>query len=41
MRDDRDILWPKPASAPEKGRGPQCGKDRRSAIVCPCSEMLG
>ena len=36
MRDDRDILWPKPASAPEKGRGPHCGKDRRNAIVCPC-----
>ena len=41
MRDGRDIQRPKPASAPEKGRGPQCGKDRRSAIVCPCSEMLG
>ena len=36
MRDDRDIQRPKPASAPEKGRGPQCGKDRRSATVCPC-----
>ena len=36
MRDDRDIQWPKPASAPEKGRGPLCGKDRRSATVCPC-----
>ena len=36
MRDARDIQRPKPASAPEKGRGPQCGKDRRSATVCPC-----
>ena len=36
MRDDRDIQRPKPASAPEKGRGPLCGKDRRSATVCPC-----
>ena len=36
MRDDRDIQWPKPASAPEKGRGPLCGKDRRRATVCPC-----
>ena len=36
MRDDRDIQRSKPASAPEKGRGPQCGKDRRSATVCPC-----
>ena len=36
MRDDRDIQRPKPALAPEKGRGPHCGKDRRSATVCPC-----
>ena len=36
MRDDRDIQRSKPASAPEKGRGPHCGKDRRSATVCPC-----
>ena len=39
MRDDRDIQRPKPASAPEKGRGPQCGKDRRSATVCPCRHV--
>ena len=36
MRDARDIQRSKPASAPEKGRGPLCGKDRRSATVCPC-----
>ena len=39
MRDDRDIQRSKPASAPEKGRGPQCGKDRRSATVCPCRHV--
>ena len=39
MRDDRDIQRPKPASAPEKGRGPHCGKDRRSATVCPCRHV--
>ena len=39
MRDDRDIQRPKPASAPEKGRGPLCGKDRRSATVCPCRHV--
>ena len=39
MRDDRDIQRPKPASAPEKGRDPQCGKDRRSATVCPCRHV--
>ena len=36
MRDDRNIQRPKPASAPEKGRGPHCGKARRRATVCPC-----
>ena len=35
-RDGRDIQRPKLASAPEKGRGPHCGKDRQSATVCPC-----
>ena len=39
MRGARDIQRPKPASAPEKGRGPQCGKDRRSATVCPCRHV--
>ena len=39
MRDDRDIQRSKPASAPEKGRGPHCGKDRRSATVCPCRHV--
>ena len=39
MRDDRDIQRPKPASAPEKGRGPQCGKARRSTTVCPCRHV--
>ena len=39
MRDDRDIQRSKPASAPEKGRGPQCGKDRRSTTVCPCRHV--
>ena len=39
MRDDRDIQRPKPASAPEKGRGPHCGKARRSATVCPCRHV--
>ena len=39
MRDARDIQRSKPASAPEKGRGPQCGKDRRSATVCPCRHV--
>ena len=40
LRDDRDIQWPKLASAPEKGRGPQCGKARWGATVCPCRCLL-
>ena len=39
MRDARDIQRSKPASAPEKGRDPQCGKARRSTTVCPCRHV--
>ena len=41
MRDDRDIQRPKPASAPEKGRGPHCGKDRRchSMSLPTCTDV--